>query len=83
MTETPNAEAAEKQLRDWARNNAERDQLVKAARAAGVSKNRIHTLTGISRSTIDRILDGDTRDPLPAPAGRRAELRTTTGEASR
>lgn len=45
-------DAIESQLRILAR----RDDLIKAAIAAGISKNRIHTLTGISRSTIDRLL---------------------------
>lgn len=48
-------EEAEKALTDWAANNARRDDLVRAARAAGVTKNRIHVLTGIARTTIDRI----------------------------
>jgi len=30
--------------------------MVLRALAAGVSKNRIHTLSGIARTTIDRIL---------------------------
>jgi predicted DNA-binding transcriptional regulator AlpA len=34
----------------------DRDQLVRQAYRCGISKNRIHTLTGISRSTIDRIV---------------------------
>ncbi|SEN87435.1 hypothetical protein, partial [Nonomuraea pusilla] len=46
---------AEKALTEWAANNARRDELVRAARTAGVSKNRIHVLTGIARTTIDRI----------------------------
>lgn len=33
-----------------------RDDMVRRARAAGISKNRIHVLTGIARTTIDRIL---------------------------
>jgi len=49
-------EQAEQDLRDWAATNARRDDLVRAARLAGVSKNRIHTLTGIARTTIDRIV---------------------------
>lgn len=52
-----NRDEAEKQLTEWAANNAHRDDLVRAALAAGVSKNRIHTLTGIARTTIDRILE--------------------------
>lgn len=34
----------------------DRDTLVRGAVAAGVSKNRIHTITGVARTTIDRIL---------------------------
>lgn len=48
-------EAAETALRAWA--TVQRDELVQAAHRAGVSKNRIHTLTGIARTTIDRILE--------------------------
>lgn len=54
-----NQEEAERALRAWA--SIERDELVRAARKAGLSKNRIHTITGIARTTIDRILD------LPMP----------------
>ncbi|MDH2428408.1 hypothetical protein [Sphaerisporangium sp. TRM90804] len=50
------AEDAERVLSEWAANVARRDDLVRAANAAGVSKHRIHTLTGIARTTIDRIL---------------------------
>lgn len=39
-----------------------RRSLIHAARAAGMSKNRIHVVTGVARSTIDRIIDP------PAPA---------------
>jgi hypothetical protein len=50
-------EEAEAALRAWATVTAQRDELVEAAHQAGVSKNRIHTLTGIARTTIDRILE--------------------------
>ena len=40
----------------WRDSYYRRDGLVRAARAAGVSKYRIHLITGIARSTIDRIL---------------------------
>ena len=39
----------------WA--SVERDGLVRAAHEAGVSKNRIYHITGIARTTIDRILE--------------------------
>lgn len=50
------AEQAEAELIAWAVTRDRRDELVRRARAAGVSKNRIHVLTGIARTTIDRIL---------------------------
>ena len=52
-------EEAEAALQLWA--TVERDDLVRAAHQAGVSKSRISALTGIARTTIDRI--------LAAPAG--------------
>lgn len=48
-------EAAEAALRAWA--TVQRDELVQAAHRTGVSKNRIHVITGIARTTIDRILE--------------------------
>ena len=35
-----------------------RDETVRAAHDAGVSKMRIHQLTGLARTTVDRILAG-------------------------
>lgn len=49
-------EDAESALIAWAQNDAARDRIITAAHRAGVSKNRIHTLTGVARTTIDRIL---------------------------
>jgi hypothetical protein len=51
---------AENALTVWAAQNARRDDLVRRARAVGVPKNRIHALTGIARTTIDRILQEST-----------------------
>lgn len=48
---------AETSLLAWKDNFDARDRVVREAHAAGVSINRIHTLTGIGRSTIYRILD--------------------------
>jgi hypothetical protein len=48
-------EEAEAALQAWA--TVRRDELVHAAHQSGVSKNRIHVLTGIARTTIDRILE--------------------------
>ncbi len=55
---TAEAEAA---LQAWA--TVERDELVHAAHQAGVSKNRIHAVTGIARTTIDRILEAPVGTP--------------------
>jgi hypothetical protein len=43
-------------LSEWVIVTRDRDSRVRAAVASGVSKHRVHQLTGISRSTIDRIL---------------------------
>jgi DNA invertase Pin-like site-specific DNA recombinase len=47
------------QLRLWGKRRraqeARRDPLVRAALEAGVGKDEIHVLTGLGRSTIDRI----------------------------
>jgi hypothetical protein len=48
-------EEAEAALQAWA--TVQRDELIHEAYRAGVSKNRIHVLTGIARTTIDRILE--------------------------
>jgi DNA invertase Pin-like site-specific DNA recombinase len=36
---------------------ARRDEVVRTAVAAGLSKSEIHRLTGIARSTVDRIVE--------------------------
>jgi DNA invertase Pin-like site-specific DNA recombinase len=54
-------EQAENLLTEWAMITRDRDNRVRAAITTGVSKHRIHQLTGISRSTIDRVL----ADPVP------------------
>jgi hypothetical protein len=48
---------AERELAAWAAVNARRDEVVRTAHRAGVAKNRIHAITGIARTTIDRILE--------------------------
>jgi hypothetical protein len=49
-------EEAEQMLSEWVIVTRDRDARVRAAVAAGVSKYRVHQITGIGRSTIDRIL---------------------------
>ena len=43
-------------LSEWVIVTRDRDKRVRAAVAAGLTKHRVHLLTGIGRSTIDRIL---------------------------
>ncbi|MFI9463739.1 hypothetical protein [Streptomyces xiamenensis] len=47
---------AERRLAGWAALRSSRDSLVQQARRAGVTKSRIAELTGLARTTIDRIL---------------------------
>ena len=65
MTAQQEAEAA---LSRWAKQRQEvdaereelaraRDDLVLAALEAGITKHRIHVLTGIARTTIDKIVN--------------------------
>lgn len=63
-------EQAERELLAYAAAVARRDELVRAARRAGISKNRIHALTGIARTTIDRIVEESERS-MPSQDGRR------------
>jgi hypothetical protein len=56
-------EEAEQMLTEWRMVTRDRDNRVRRAVSAGVSKYRVNQLTGIGRSTIDRILGAS------APAG--------------
>lgn len=56
-------EEAERLLIEWVTVTRDRDNRVRGAVAAGVSKYRVNRLTGIGRSTIDRIL------AVPVPRG--------------
>lgn len=47
---------AQSDLVRWALETARRDELVRAAVRAGVDKTQIHRLTGIARTTVDRIV---------------------------
>jgi hypothetical protein len=55
----PKRDALEYALTNWARDRRQvdesRDPLVQAAVAAGISKHRVHVLTGIARTTINKI----------------------------
>jgi hypothetical protein len=47
---------AEQLLIEWVTVTRDRDNRVRAAVAAGISKYRVNQLTGISRTTIDSIM---------------------------
>lgn len=44
-------------LSEWAAVSASRDERIRTAYHSGVSKSEIARLTGVARTTIDRILD--------------------------
>jgi hypothetical protein len=46
-------------LTEWAIVSRDRDNRVRAAVAAGVTRYRVQQLTGIAKTTIIRILDSD------------------------
>jgi hypothetical protein len=49
-------EEAERMLTEWYEVSRDRDNRVRAAVAAGVSKYRVNQITRLGRSTIDRIM---------------------------
>ena len=51
-------------LAKWAEWAALRDQLVRDAYAARVTKTEIHKLTGLARTTVDAILAEEVQWPL-------------------
>ncbi len=51
-----NKESAEAALREYAEITADRDNRIRRAHTAGITKHRIHTISGIARTTIDRVL---------------------------
>ncbi len=63
---------AERELTAWATANACRDDVIRVAYEAGVTKTRIAAITGIARTTIDRILE--------APGVRRGFVRVASRE---
>lgn len=54
--------AAEAELTGWAAVNSTRDELFRRAAESGVTKSRISELTGVARTTIDRIPGMPTRN---------------------
>lgn len=55
MTEAEAREA----LQHWRESVSQRDSLFRAALEAGITKHQIHQITGVARTTIDRILEGE------------------------
>ena len=51
-------EALRAALRKWGKQQRDRDPLVLASLAAGITKEEIHQTTGLGRSTLDRIEKG-------------------------
>jgi len=49
-------ELVEAELHAWAQANAQREEVIRAAAAAGISPHRIQEITGIAGTTIMRIL---------------------------
>lgn len=49
-------EEAEAMLLEWRTVTRSRDERVRAAVAAGLTKHRVSVISGVGRSTIDRIL---------------------------
>lgn len=52
-------EEAEELLSEWVIVTRDRDNRVRAAVAAGLSKHRVYQITGVARTTIDKILAAD------------------------
>lgn len=68
---------AREELAAWKANSDRRDPLVLASLAAGLEKTEVHKLTGIARTTIDRIerQERDMQDSTVTWHGRQTDLR--------
>lgn len=60
----PERAAAYRALEEWARVHARRDEVIRAAVAAGIDQRSIHRITGVARTTIARIVE---RTPVRHP----------------
>jgi hypothetical protein len=52
----PDLAGAYRALRKWAKAHAERDEVIRAAVAAGIDQRSIQEITGVARTTIARIV---------------------------
>lgn len=74
----PERAAAYKALRQWAKIYKQRDEVIRAAVAAGIDTRSIQEITGVARTTITRITTGDTvrqRGADGAPTGRAGKVK--------
>jgi hypothetical protein len=67
-------EHAEQELAAWAAANEYRDDIIRGAYRAGVTKARIHAMTGVARTTIDRVLQEPAASSGPVDAAAREAL---------
>jgi hypothetical protein len=72
-------EQAEQELAAWAAANDYRDEIIKAAYRAGVTKAKIHAMTGVARTTIDRVLQDPAPSAGPSDSAARARLTAFLG----
>jgi hypothetical protein len=67
----PTVREARQMLTEWAAKqaavSAERDIVIRQAVHAGLSKIEVHRLTGVARTTVDRIVDSPADGPATAP----------------
>ena len=73
-------EHAEQELAAWAAANEYRDEIIRGAYWAGVTKARIHAVTGVARTTIDRVLQEPASRTGLMDAAALHELATFLGE---
>jgi hypothetical protein len=68
----PTVREARQMLTEWAAKqaavSAERDIVVRQAVRAGLSKIEVHRLTGVARTTVDRIIESAPDGPATAQA---------------
>jgi hypothetical protein len=68
----PTAREARQILTEWAAKqaavSAERDIVIRQAIRAGLAKMDVHRLTGVARTTVDRIVESRADRPATAPS---------------
>jgi hypothetical protein len=69
----PERAAAVKALREWAKVHKRRDEVIRAAVAAGIDHRTVQQITGVARTTIARIVGPGTRYRRGSTLSRPAE----------